>query len=912
MTRHIFKTMSRRMRSCAAAVAALCMVLAAACSTDDAADNREQEYGYVQFRLYKAASYRPQQQDGQTAEDATRAVVPQLEYLSQASKIRVTMTFNGNSIVQTLTLASSDAEESSEWGLRSAKLQLLAGRYAIDMYSLYDANDQELYRGRGIEGAESFDVVPGGLTSHDLTANVVARGKVRFRFTKDMSDFTQTPATRAEYTFDEIRYIDLTVLNRDLNTEVEFENLPVTFSIHFNEDDDAEDGYQTSTLRCDSLLSLQGGSYRVVSYTPKDARRSPLRNGREMLPAAGDKAATFTVEDNQTGDVDVPVKLYESDEYLQDYYALYRIWEALDGPNWYYQGDDYHAGLNWDFNRDPDLWGAQPGVTLHSNGRVAGIDISCFGFRGAMPTAIGQLTELATLYLGTHNDTRILETDPTVDISEHRQPVRERHMAYSRMVHIPTQMSEPIARALKENNRWIPEIALYDKYSEAEIIDKATGGQKRINLYDTQYGVIYNGLTSLPAEIGNLKKLETLFIANSTIKSLPAEMAQLESLTDFELYNCPQMSEFPMVLAQLPELVSANISNNRQWNAAEIKKGVTALAEGPAREKIQILYMRHNSLEEIPVQMKNMKKLGLLDMAYNRLKGVVAPLTKSVAPVQIYLDNNEITGFGRDENGYFCEFVDIETFSATHNRLTEVPDIFNRRSLFTMSTVDLSYNDIDRVENGNATKGLNVETLTLANNRFEELPAELFRAHSSIGYLDLRANRIARIPQDSFRTEEAKWLSALDLSYNLLTTLRNKDDKGNDMERVISAETLPYLYGIELSYNRFSEFPWDPLNVSYLTTFAIRGQRNSNGARCLSEWPTGLYNHKGLRGFYIGSNDLRTINDTISFLIYYLDISDNPNIVFDASDICYYYQAGAYILIYDKTQKILNCDIMAD
>ena len=53
-------------------------------------------------------------------------------------------------------------------------------------------------------------------------------------------------------------------------------------------------------------------------------------------------------------------------------------------------------------------------------------------------------------------------------------------------------------------------------------------------------------------------------------------------------------------------------------------------------------------------------------------------------------------------------------------------------------------------------------------------------------------------------------------------------------------------------------------------------------------------------------------HDTISHLIYHLDISDNPNITFDASAICYYWQQGAYNLIYDKTQNILNCDKMLE
>jgi hypothetical protein len=115
---------------------------------------------------------------------------------------------------------------------------------------------------------------------------------------------------------------------------------------------------------------------------------------------------------------------------------------------------------------------------------------------------------------------------------------------------------------------------------------------------------------------------------------------------------------------------------------------------------------------------------------------------------------------------------------------------------------------------------------------------------------------------------------------------------------------------VELSYNKFKEFPWEPLDSQYLTVFAIRGQRDDDGARCLADWPEGIYQHRGLRGFYIGSNNLGKIEDTISTICYYLDISDNPEIVFDASDICYAIQAGAYILIYDQTQNIKNCPIL--
>jgi Leucine-rich repeat (LRR) protein len=184
----------------------------------------------------------------------------------------------------------------------------------------------------------------------------------------------------------------------------------------------------------------------------------------------------------------------------------------------------------------------------------------------------------------------------------------------------------------------------------------------------------------------------------------------------------------------------------------------------------------------------------------------------------------------------------------------------------------------------------------------KKYPLGFAKTNSFIAYIILRACNIEEIPEGAFTYKNSVDLVSLDLSYNKLT----------DLPREMHAGNMPYLYGVELSFNCFSEFPYEPLDASGLTVFAIRSQRDENGNRCLKEWPTGIYQHTGLRGLYIGSNDLRKIEDTISTLIYYLDISDNPNIIFDASDICYAWRTGAYILIYDKTQNILNCDYMLE
>ena len=837
-------------------------------------------YGYVQFKLYKEASYSP-----------TKAVMSQINYLSDVSKIRVVMRFEGNDIAQTLVMNYSD-KESAEYGLRSDKIKLLAGKYELAMFTLYDSLDQPLYESTPSGEFAAFEVVSGGLYVHDLTANTVERGKVKFNIVKDFSDFENTPATKASndktYTFDEIGYVSLSVKKE--NTTISFDMLPAEFDVHFT-DDDVEDGYLTSSLQCDTLLSLTAGSYKVVSYI--------VYNGdKKMLESASGLEVQFDVKDNQTTEASVPVKLHESDDYIKDYYALYEIWKSLHGEEWYYIGENFARGANWDFNKDVDLWGDQPGVQLHANGRVALVNLSDFGFYGELSPAVGQLTEMVEFYLGNHNDLNLISYDPLSVPGKSRAERMKLHKEFMYHLNPPTQMSEPIARALMENGKETPEIRLYNTMSEDQIIEKGTG-RMRIQPMDMISGKINNGLTKLPDEIGNLTKLEQLFIANGTLEKIPATVSNLTSCTDVEIYNCPKMTEFPVEIAQMPNLITVNIANNRQWSAEEALKGLKALATGPSKEKIQILYFNENNLELIPAEITNMKKLGLMNFSSNKIRKIETAWGKEIKPVQLILDNNQLSEFPTDEDGVFCYVEDAETFSVKRNNFTVFPDIFDAKSMYAIVSIDFSFNHISRFPDN--FKGVYVETLTVANNpELETYPIQLKESDSKIMYVNFRGCNLKHFPKDCFTYPNAVYLQSFDFSYNDLKDLPSDMHSG----------TMPYMYGVELSYNQFSSFPWEPLDSQYLTVFAIRGQRDAEGARCLSEWPTGIYNHRGLRGLYMGSNNLGKIDDRISTLIYYLDISDNPEIIFDASDICYAYQSGAYYLIYDKTQDIRNCDIM--
>lgn len=870
-------------------LAAFSLAVAAMSScTRELAPDYDDGYGYVQVKLYKAASY----QDGQS-----KAIQTQLDYLREACKVKISLEFEGEMLSQTLVFQQTGKDE-AEFGLRSEKLKLYRGEYKLQNFTLYDALDQELYV--GIPVIPAFKVESGRMTMVDLTANVVARGKVNFTFTKDFSGFDSTPVTKAvnrQYTFDEIRYVDITVANRTTGERFTFNKLKTKFKIDFSKDPEiAGSGYQTSYLTTVDELEIKAGEYGIVSYNTYSSDNILLERNNNPVESL------FRVEDNKKTEAEVALTLYEADEYIKDYYALYEIWKSLDGPNWYYNGTDHNRGSNWDFNKDPDLWGDQPGIQLYSNGRVAMLNLEGYNFKGDLPAAIGQLEQLDQLYLGNHNDPSFLPVNPD-DPSLSRATLFQRHKERMQRLHMPTPFGEPIARALKENGIVIPETAMYEYMKEEELIDRKTGNTiPHVQLMDNVHGVYSNQLKSIDPAIGKLKNLQYLYIANSTIDKLPDTFSQLSSLTDFEIYNCPKMTEFPMVICDLPELVAINISNNAQWSADEILKGIKGLANGPSAGKIQILYCSQNNLEELPEEVKNFKAMGLLDLMSNKLKKV-APFGHEIGLVNCYLDNNHLTDLGRDAEGFFCGIEDVERFSCSYNRFDQFPDIFTSKSRYTMGTVDFSYNNITSVEHEaeGTYKGIRVATLTLANNPLTVFPKAFSQSESVVSYFNMRGCLIEEMPKEAFENESMINTTSLDLSYNHISELPSETFNGVH---------LPYLYGVDLTSNRFTEFPYQTLDSAYLTVLSLRSQRDADGNRCYRAWPTGVYQHKGLRGLYLGSNDIRKVSDTISPLIYFLDISDNPNITFDASDICYEWRVGAYILLYDKTQNIINCDYM--
>lgn len=854
----------------------LCATLVIGC--EKRAESLDAEYGYVQFRLLKEAQM----------ESSSRSS-EELEWLSDATKITVVMQCEGSTISQTLPLTSYD-KQSAEWGLQSEKLRLMAGSYEVIGYYLYDSLDNMILTG---DNCGQFSVVAGGLEIKKIGIPTIERGIVGFALLKAF------PTTRYEaegdYAFSSIKSVDITVKDKFTGKKTTFEAMPTLYYETFVEGSYDKELYESNGrsayMICQTQYWLEAGDYVVTSYTTYSDSKG---NNTLEIATIEDLKTEFTILDNQSSMVSVPIILSKTSERIKDYEALRKIWLALDGKNWTFYGEEYNAGANWDFNKDIDMWGEQPGVTLNADGRVVGLNFAGFGAKGVVPEAIGQLTELQTLYLGNHNEYIGGYDDNLGRISA--MDYYERAIKHD----VRRDLSPELQRALMTT----------------EELDRLHTPKRK----DIAFGNLTNGISGISRAMMRLTKLEQFFIANAPItvenffidveegspyyeEQASWSWSQFEQLMDIEIYNCPNLKRLPMeFLVGVPKLQSLNVAMNYGISGEQLKEDWEAFIDGESGDEIQILYLSYNNLRETPSHdyMKRMTKLGYLDCSSNKLK-VIHSLGKEISPATLIFDYNNIETITIEEGNYFCGMSQLETFSCSNNRLKRLPDLFSARSIYTMLTADFSSNEITELENGDEWRGINTETLNLANNRLASLPKRIMQSGSSVQVLMLSANGMRTIEEGALTGANSKQLTTIDLSFNRLKELPYND---------FSITNVPYLYGIDLSSNAFEAFPYAPLTVDRLTVLSIRQQRDDEGNRTLREWPTGIGTHKSMTALYIGSNDLGRIDDTISPYILLFEIKDNPNISIDLSPVCPYIEMGYYELIYDSTQDIRGCDAL--
>lgn len=830
--------------------------------TDEAEPVSEPGYGYVQFHLFKKGSY-------------TKAG-DKLEYLRDAAKIRVTLRSQDNDIITPVAVVEAVDKNLSEWGLQTAKIRLIAGKYTMTAYEIYDGLDNSVLVGSPSETVV-LDVKPNGIVSEDIALNVVDRGWAKFRLVKDLSEIVGTKAGKDgadEHPFYGIQSVDLTVKNKNTGEITEITNIEVTHKFVDGEKA-ADPDYISGICVSDTLVALKGGTYTVTKF------RTYFDYFRKVYETSTNVAENeFVVKDNQETDADVPVTLHTTSGHVQDALALREIWEALDGPNW---------RIKWEFNCDVDAWTANTGVQILGNGRVASLDLTGTGAKGAMPAAIAKLTELRKLTLGTigynaaaggttvTTGRKLTYFTPEDHEADRRLTIgtRDPRSCFSKELQQSFEIAgDPVKPSVKSLSERMP--VMY---------------KPEVNATD---------IVSLPDEINQLKNLEHITIAFSPIKTFPADMSGLTALTDVEIFACTELTEFPKGLATCPKLTSLTYSFNVNTAISSMEEGISAINNGPAAKTIQLLYFPNQRIDNMP-DLSNIPRLSVLVIQGCGLKSFTAPFSKDQFFVQFMASDNELTSLPRDEKGNFLAYnAETEEVNFSGNKFTELPDIFDAKSAYQVGTVDFSKNQIASVEHGDAYRGIKAATFDISYNKLKELPVQLFgTSSSSISYLKIDGNGMEKISKEAIEGKYTYRTTTISMAYNKLKSLPDEFD----------SLTFPYLSGIDMSYNRFDYFPYTAVNNQYLSVFIFRHQRDADGDRCMRTWPAGIGQAlAGLRALYLGSNDIRVVTDQLSYMIYNLDIQDNPNISIDVSAVCSYIKSGWFNLMYSPGQDIRGCD----
>ena len=816
----------------------------------------------MQFHLFKKGSY-------------TKAG-DKLEYLRDAAKIRVTLRSQDNDIITPVAVVEAVDKNLSEWGLQTAKIRLIAGKYTMTAYEIYDGLDNSVLVGSPSETVV-LDVKPNGIVSEDIALNVVDRGWAKFRLVKDLSEIVGTKAGKDgadEHPFYGIQSVDLTVKNKNTGEITEITNIEVTHKFVDGEKA-ADPDYVSGICVSDTLVALKGGTYTVTKF------RTYFDYFRKVYETSTNVAENeFVVKDNQETDADVPVTLHTTSGHVQDALALREIWEALDGPNW---------RIKWEFNCDVDAWTANTGVQILGNGRVASLDLTGTGAKGAMPAAIAKLTELRKLTLGTigynaaaggttvTTGRKLTYFTPEDHEADRRLTIgtRDPRSCFSKELQQSFEIAgDPVKPSVKSLSERMP--VMY---------------KPEVNATD---------IVSLPDEINQLKNLEHITIAFSPIKTFPADMSGLTALTDVEIFACTELTEFPKGLATCPKLTSLTYSFNVNTAVSSMEEGISAINNGPASKTIQLLYFPNQRIDNMP-DLSNIPRLSVLVIQGCGLKSFTAPFSKDQFFVQFMASDNELTSLPRDEKGNFLAYnAETEEVNFSGNKFTELPDIFDAKSAYQVGTVDFSKNQIASVEHGDAYRGIKAATFDISYNKLKELPVQLFgTSNSSISYLKIDGNGMEKISKEAIEGKYTYRTTTISMAYNKLKSLPDEFD----------SLTFPYLSGIDMSYNRFDYFPYTAVNNQYLSVFIFRHQRDADGDRCMRTWPAGIGQAlAGLRALYLGSNDIRVVTDQLSYMIYNLDIQDNPNISIDVSAVCSYIKSGWFNLMYSPGQDIRGCD----
>ncbi|NIP25303.1 MAG: TIR domain-containing protein [Phycisphaerae bacterium] len=160
-----------------------------------------------------------------------------------------------------------------------------------------------------------------------------------------------------------------------------------------------------------------------------------------------------------------------------------------------------------------------------------------------------------------------------------------------------------------------------------------------------------NQLTSVPAELGKLTNLVELYLSGNQLTSVTAELGKLTNLKRLSLHE-NQLKSVPAVLGKLTnlthlylygnQLMSVSVELRKLINLTLLNLGRNQLTSVPAElgnlTNLEDLYLYENKLRSLPVELGRLTKLEILDLKNNPLESPPPEVVnKGVKAIRDYL-----------------------------------------------------------------------------------------------------------------------------------------------------------------------------------------------------------------------------------------------------------------------------------
>ncbi len=169
------------------------------------------------------------------------------------------------------------------------------------------------------------------------------------------------------------------------------------------------------------------------------------------------------------------------------------------------------------------------------------------------------------------------------------------------------------------------------------------------------------GLTTVPAIIGDLSELRELDLSGNRIQSLPSSIGKLSKLTSLDAQN-NLITRLPPEITGIYTLRKLWLSNNR----------IDALPADMGKWRdLEALYVDTNNLTTLPLSIGNCEALKFLDVSNNKIDTIPSTLGLLVGLQSLRVADNKLDGLP----GSLVELKSLASLDLSGNYLCDLSDV---------------------------------------------------------------------------------------------------------------------------------------------------------------------------------------------------------------------------------------------